>query len=300
MTREPIGILHPGEMGISIAATMQSSGHTVYWASDGRSAQTRARAQQFALHDTGTLANLCEICPVIVSVCPPHAAEAVAANVLAHGFRGTYVDANAISPERAGHMAERFTAVGASFVDGGIIGGPAWTPRSTYLYLSGSAANAVARYFAAGPLETAVIGASPGKASALKMCYAAWSKGTTALLAAVLAAAEALDVRADLEAQWALDGSELAEEAAPRLRRVTRKAWRFEGEMGEIADTFAGAGLPDGFHRAAAGVYRRLTGFKGRDELPPLDEVLEALLLPRDLTGLPRPVRSTGQEHGLT
>jgi 3-hydroxyisobutyrate dehydrogenase-like beta-hydroxyacid dehydrogenase len=297
MTREPIGILHPGEMGISIAATIQSSGYTVFWASDGRSAQTHARAQQFALHNAGTLANLCEICPVIVSVCPPHAAEAVAANVLAHGFCGTYVDANAISPERAGHMAERFTAVGASFVDGGIIGGPAWTPSSTYLYLSGSAANAVARYFAAGPLETVIIGESPGKASALKMCYAAWSKGTTALLAAVLAAAETLDVRAELTEQWVRDGSELAEGAAPRARHVTRKAWRFAGEMDEIANTFGGAGLPEEFHRAAANVYRRLAGFKGRAELPPLEEVLAALLPQRDLTGLPRPVRSTAQEQ---
>ena len=48
--------------------------------------------------------------------------------------------------------------------------------------------------------------------------------------------------------------------------------------MEEIADTFDGAALPGGFHRAAAEVYRRLAGFKGRAELPPLAEVLAALL----------------------
>lgn len=276
--RQSIGLLHPGEMGISLAATLQNSGHNVFWASDGRSAHSRARAEQHALHDAGTLATLSRTCPVIVSVCPPDAAEAVAASVLAHGFRGTYLDANAISPQRAAGMAQAFAAAGATLVDGGIIGGPAWTPRSTWLYLSGPAAGDVAGYFAAGPLETVVLGETPGKASALKMCYAAYSKGTTALLSAVLAAAEALDVRAELAAQWARDGSELADGAEPRVRRVTRKAWRFAGEMDEIADTLGGAGLPDGFHRAAAEVYRRMAEFKGLSELPPLDVVLQALL----------------------
>src|SRR5580765_4690600 len=101
---------------------------------------------------------------------------------------------------------------GASFVDGGIIGGPAWTPNSTWLYLSGSDAARAASYFSAGPLETRVIGEGVGKASSLKMCFAAYTKGTTALLCAVLATAEALDVRAELEQQWSQDGSKAAEQ----------------------------------------------------------------------------------------
>jgi hypothetical protein len=48
--------------------------------------------------------------------------------------------------------------------------------------------------------------------------------------------------------------------AADRLRHAERsaaaKGWRWSGEMEEIADTFAAAGEPDGFHRAAAEVYR--------------------------------------------
>ncbi|MCK7519679.1 MAG: DUF1932 domain-containing protein [Ignavibacteriales bacterium] len=43
---------------------------------------------------------------------------------------------------------------------------------------------------------------------------------------------------------------------------MTAKAWRFEGEMHEIASTFEGAGLPDGFHEAAAEIYHRMAGFK--------------------------------------
>lgn len=276
--RQHVGIIHPGEMGISVAATVQNSGYSVAWASEGRSPQTGARAEKYALYDVHSLSRLCKSCSVIISVCPPHAAEEVATSVLSHHFSGVYLDANAISPQRSRHIAKAFTNVDVSFVDGGIIGGPAWSRHSTWLYLSGRAANEIAAYFSAGPLETVVLGNDIGKASALKMCYAAYTKGTTALLSAVLAAAEALDVRSDLEGQWSCDGSELAEGAAKRVTRVTRKAWRFAGEMDEIADTFRAAGVPDGFHHAAADIYRRMTVFTGSPELPPLEDVLQTLL----------------------
>ncbi|HET8679006.1 MAG TPA: NAD(P)-binding domain-containing protein [bacterium] len=193
-----IGILHPGDMGISVAAAAQKSGHQVYWASEGRSAQTRERAEKFKLHDVGTLRALCGTCTVIVSVCPPHAATGVAQAVLDHGFTGMYLDANAISPQRAIDMSRTMTAAGVAFVDGGIIGGPAWTPGETVLYLSGPRAGEITGCFSGGPLETRVIAGDAGKASALKMCFAAYTKGTTALLSAVVAAAEQLGVREDL------------------------------------------------------------------------------------------------------
>ena len=169
-------------------------------------------------------------------------------------------------------------AAGASFVDGGIVGGPAWQPDSTWLYLSGPRAAEAAALFAAGPLETVVIGDEIGKASALKMCYAAYSKGSTALLCAVVAAAEQLGVREDLNRQWAHDDPRSPDQNAGRVRRVTAKAWRFAGEMDEIAATFRSAGLPGEFHAAAATLYRRLAGFKDAAATPSLDEVLAALV----------------------
>jgi 3-hydroxyisobutyrate dehydrogenase-like beta-hydroxyacid dehydrogenase len=278
MDKQQVGILHPGEMGISIAATMQNSGYDVYWAGEGRSSQSRARAEKHNLLDAGTLAQLCTTCSAIVSVCPPDAAEELAREVLAQGFTGLYVDANAIAPERAKRIGAAMAQAGATFVDGGIIGGPAWKPGSTRLYLSGGAAEEAAQLFSAGPLETVIIGDAIGKASALKMVYAGYTKGTTALLAAVMAAAESLDVLADLQAQWAHDGSELAEGAAKRVRQVTAKAWRFASEMEEIAATLGDAGMPDGFHQAAGDVYRRMADFKGTPETPSLEAVLAALL----------------------
>lgn len=271
-----VGILHPGDMGISVAASARNGGHTVYWVSEGRSPQTRERAEKHGLVDAGTLAHLCEVCSVILSVCPPAAAETVARDVLAQGFTGLYVDANAIAPQRAEHIGQLMSEAGARFVDGGIIGGPAWKSGATWLYLSGEAANEAAALFSAGPLETSVIGDEIGKASALKMCFAAYTKGSTALLCAALAAAESLGVRAELTEQWTRDG--FAEQATNRVRNVTAKAWRFAGEMEEIAATFDEAGVPDGFHLAAADIYRRLAGFKGAEETPSLDAVLAAML----------------------
>jgi 3-hydroxyisobutyrate dehydrogenase-like beta-hydroxyacid dehydrogenase len=275
MTR--IGILHPGEMGTSVAAATVNSGHEVYWASENRSDKTRQRAVEQKLIDTGSLPQLCRTCEIILSVCPPHAAEHVAILVAETGFEGFYLDANAISPERAKKISLLMEEKNIHFVDGSIIGGPAWRPGETWLYLSGADAGVIANCFKNGPLETKILGNEVGKASALKMCYAAYSKGSTALIAAVLAAAEALGVREELYQQWDSDDPSLAEQLNRRVKRATAKAWRFEGEMREIAATFRDAGLPNGFHAAAAEVYRRMAELQQTDETHTLNELLAAI-----------------------
>lgn len=285
MTQQRIGILHPGEMGISIAASAQKSGHGVAWASEGRSSATCERAAKYQLHDTRTVANLCAECSILISICPPDAAEIVAHQVVASGFGGLYLDANAISPQRAVRIGGAMLQAGIAFVDGGIIGGPAWEPDRTWLYLSGPRAEEIAACFSGGLLRTHVLGAPIGRASALKMCYAAYTKGTTALLCAILAAAEQLDVRAALSEQWDRDDPHWAEQTEQRVRKVTGKAWRFAGEMDEIAATFREAGLPGDFHAAAAIVYRRLARFKEARTTPTLDEVLSALVEPEKKPG---------------
>lgn len=275
-----IGILHPGEMGISIGAAAKNTGHQVYWSTQGRSAKTRERAEKFNLIEIDSLFQFCRTCEIIISICPPHAAEEVASSVSEAGFRGLYLDANAISPQRAINMGTLLEANGAHFVDGGIIGGPAWRPKETWLYLSGTYSQEIATCFSNGPLETKMIGHEIGKASALKMCYAAYTKGTTALLSAILATAESLGVRNELYQQWDMDEPDFSERTNRRVARVTAKAWRFEGEMMEIASTFHDANLPNGFHFAAAEVYHRMADFKDSHETPPLNDVLQALLNP--------------------
>ena len=126
-------------------------------------------------------------------------------------------------------------------------------------------------------METRVIGVDAGKASALKMCFAAYTKGTTALLCAILATAEQLGVREDLYQQWSQDDPRFAEQVVRRVRQVAAKAWRFAGEMEEVAATFRDVGLPGEFHTAAALLYRRLAPFKVARGTPALEDVLTAL-----------------------
>jgi 3-hydroxyisobutyrate dehydrogenase-like beta-hydroxyacid dehydrogenase len=285
ITEQTIGIINPGAMGISVAATMQNSGFDILWAAQGRSAQSKARAAQHNLIDVRTTAELFRRCTVLVSVCPPHAAEDVADQAIAAGFRGLFLDANAIAPQRAVRMGSKLQAAGISFVDGSIIGGPAWQAGKTWLYLSGAEAQTAVTYFAAGPLETEVLSSEIGHASALKACFAAYTKGRTALLSLILAGAQTLGVRPSLERQWERYWPGFAAETQQSVRGVTAKAWRFEGEMHEIASTFESVGLPGGFHAAAAEIYARMAEFKDAAKVPELDEVLTAVCspLPSDL-----------------
>jgi 3-hydroxyisobutyrate dehydrogenase-like beta-hydroxyacid dehydrogenase len=239
-----IGLLHPGEMGAAIGDALRAGGHDVIWASEGRSEDTRARAS--SLRDVGTVAALVAEAELILSVCPPHAALDVARAT--QGFAGTYVDANAVSPMRAAEVA----ALHPRFVDGGIIGPPPRAAGDTRLYLSGTQAADVARLFSGSIVDARV---APD-ASALKMAYAAWSKGTAALLLAVRDVARHFGIEDALADEWRLSQPELFDRLASAERSAAKKGWRWVGEMEEIADTFEAAGAPGGFHRAAAEVYR--------------------------------------------
>jgi 3-hydroxyisobutyrate dehydrogenase-like beta-hydroxyacid dehydrogenase len=273
-----IGILHPGEMGASVGAAARVAGSSVCWASAGRSEVSRRRAEKAGLEDAGTLEALVADSEVIVSVCPPEAARTLAASVMDAGFTGIYVDANAVSTDTARAVAGVVEGAGARFVDGGIIGPPAHTEGTTRLYLAGGDAAAAASAFKGSMIETLVIGDRPGAASALKMCYAAWTKGSAALLAAIRALAVAEDVESALLEEWNISQHGLEARSAAGACNNAFKAWRFAGEMREIAATFEAAGLPGGFHQGAGDIYTRLAGYKDCDPPPPLAEVIEKLL----------------------
>jgi 3-hydroxyisobutyrate dehydrogenase-like beta-hydroxyacid dehydrogenase len=271
-----IGLIHPGAMGASVGAAARSNQHTVLWASSGRSQETIERAERANLEDIGTVPELVRASDIVLSVCPPSAAGDVAREVLEQGFTGLYVDCNAISPDRTRAIQRIVERAGAEFVDGGIVGGPAWTHEAgTNLYLSGPRAQEVADCFAGSPLGTPVVSERIGAASAVKMGYAAYTKGTTALLTAILGMVEKEGVRASLASQW---GDTFTAQTLRRVCANTAKAWRFEGEMYEIADTFRGAGLPGDFHQGAAQIYKRLAGFKDHSETPSIEAVLDMLL----------------------
>ena len=268
-----LGLLHPGELGAAVGRCLTGRGHEVLWASEGRGPDTAARAAAAGLSDAGTIAALAGRAQVIISVCPPHAALDVAWAV--HGFGGLYVDANAVSPGTAREVARLICESGGRSVDGGIIGPPPQRPDTTRLYLSGDDAGQIAALFAGTPLDARVVSGSVTAASAVKMAYAGWTKGTAALLLAVRALAREQGVEDALLAEWALSQPGLDARSAGAARSAAAKGWRWVGEMEEIGATMSAAGLPDGFHQAAAEIFRRSPRGAAGDDV--LDQVLGEL-----------------------
>ena len=272
-----IGLLHPGEMGAAVGAAARLNGARVIWASDGRGDATRQRAGAAGLEDVGTVERLVAESRLILSICPPAAAVDVGREVAALGFRGVYVDGNAVAPDTTIAVGDIVSGGGAQFVDGGIIGPPPHRPGTTRLYLSGLGAADVAARFGQGPLTAIALDHRIGAASALKMAYAGWNKGSQALLLAIRALAAREGVDEALVREWALSMPDLAKRTEQAVAGNTKKAWRFVGEMREIASTFAATGLPQGFHEAAAEVFERMAHWKDAPTPPSLAEVQKAL-----------------------
>jgi 3-hydroxyisobutyrate dehydrogenase-like beta-hydroxyacid dehydrogenase len=241
-------------MGAAVGAVLAGAGHRVVWASNARSGETRRRAGEAGLEDVGSIAELVGAAEIVFAVCPPHAARAVAESVV--GLDGLYVDANAIAPASAREVGGLVEAGGAAFVDGGIVGPPPREAGTTRLYLSGERAAEVADLFAGSALDARVVSPEPGIASAVKVAYAAWTKGSAAMLLAVLEFARAEGVEHVLLDEWELSIPELGPRSDRAAASAQAKGWRWIGEMEEIADAFASVGLPAGFHRAAADVFR--------------------------------------------
>jgi 3-hydroxyisobutyrate dehydrogenase-like beta-hydroxyacid dehydrogenase len=251
-----VGLLHPGEMGAAVGGCLVSVGHEVLWDPAGRSRATTGRA--LAAELTGVkFDRLIADSSVILSICPPHAALDVAHQVAAAGYTGCYVDANAVSVATAQQVAAVVTAAGASYVDGGIIGQPPESAGHTRFYLSGPRASEVRSLFSRSQLDARITEGPLYAASTVKMAYAAWTKGSSALLLAARALARAGGVERTLLAEWQLSQPNLAAQSERSATAAAAKGWRWIGEMEEIAASMNAAGLPDGFHEAAAEVFDR-------------------------------------------
>jgi 3-hydroxyisobutyrate dehydrogenase-like beta-hydroxyacid dehydrogenase len=248
---EIVGLLHPGEMGAAVGAELKRAGKTVLWASEGRSEATRARAEEAGLDELGTVDELRRSSEVILSICPPHAALDVAHSVA--GFEGLYLDANAVAPATVREIT------GLRCVDGGIVGAPPRHPTTTHLYLSGPDAPAVAELFDGTGVVCRVVSDEVGAASALKLAYAAWTKGTAALLLAIDSFARTEGVSDALSEEWHESLPHLSDALVRAERSAAAKGWRWVGEMEEIAAAFQADDLPRGFHEAAAEVFRAWT-----------------------------------------
>jgi 3-hydroxyisobutyrate dehydrogenase-like beta-hydroxyacid dehydrogenase len=231
-----VGLLFPGEMGAAVGTAANAD---VVWASEGRSRATAERAAN--LTDVGSVEELVRSSDTILSICPPAIAEETAEQVFGLGFGGTYVEANAISPERM----RRIDGLGPNVVDGSII-----AATGINLYLAGPGADEVAALFAGSEVRAIPIGGRVGAASALKMAFGGWNKIGIALTAQAHAIAKAYGVDDRLEAEGV---------PADRLQWVADRAWRWAPEMEEIAEVCAELELDDGIPRGAASFYRSVS-----------------------------------------
>lgn len=272
MTR--VLLLHPGVMGTSLGSNLKENGHEVFWVSENRSEATVVRASQAKLTRTGSVTEAIADVEVVLSVCPPENAIDVGRAVAGTGFSGTYCDANAIAPTTAQRLLDCY---GERYVDGGIVGPPAHVHGHTRLYLSGPNASQIANLFQNTRVQTEVLVNGPLTASAMKMCYAAYTKGTAALILGIRALAAHYGVSSALQAEWSQSQNSLWDRSERIGPGTSRKAWRFAPEMREIAKTFDYAELPSGFHEAAAEIYSRMTSLKHEEDVE-TKEVLQYLL----------------------
>ncbi|WP_329046943.1 DUF1932 domain-containing protein [Amycolatopsis sp. NBC_01488] len=270
-----VGLLHPGAMGAAVGAVLAGRGVPVSWLPAGRGPATRRRAEAAGLTEARDLTG----CDVVLSVCPPAAALDVARAVADSGFGGLYLDANAISPRHAAEI-ERILE-NATVADGGIVGPPPRASGTTRLYLSGPGSG-VARLeslFDGTHLRPVALAGPVGKASALKLAFAAYNKLTFALAAQSHALAQRHGVGGELRelAADVLPGTPFG--APDGITAAAAKAWRWEGEMAEIAETCADTGLSPALVTAAGELFGRWRDHRDDDGVA-LGDLLQALVTP--------------------
>ena len=256
-----VAILMPGDMGHGVGQALIAEGHRAVCALDGRSQHTRGLAGTAGMEDLGTLEQAVAAADVVLSILPPDRAVAQARDVASAmqttGARPVYVDCNAISPATLDLVAAEIQATGATFIDCGIVGlNPIKTPPTRF-YVSGPDCTAM-KALESESMQVKVIGTSVGQASALKMVYAAGTKGVWTLQTALLLTAMRLGVIDPLVEE--LEYSQSAQIAAMRNRVpfLPADAARWVPEMQEIAATFASAGVTDKFHLGAAEIFSLL------------------------------------------
>ncbi|CUW33335.1 NAD(P)-dependent oxidoreductase [Streptomyces reticuli] len=278
MDKPTVGILHPGSMGAAVAACAATNAASVLWCSQGRSPASAARAQHAELTPVSTLRELLDRSGIVISLCPPAAAEDLARDVAEHAFAGTYVEANAVSPERAQRIAG-LLGPAATVVDGAVVGSPPVGGKTPTLYLSGptAATTTVETVFDRTAVRTKVLGTEVGQASALKLSYTAYQKASRVLAALATGMACQYDVDQELlEVAARRSTSYLAE--PEYIPKVAARAWRWGPELEEAADTLEAAGLPPEMLRAAASTLARWNDAK--DSELTLTDALDRLAQP--------------------
>ena len=259
-----VGVVSPGDMGQAIAGRLKESGLSVHAALDGRSERTRALARAAGLNDCGSMEKLVVACELVISVINPGEALAVARQTAAAlkktGRKIAFADLNAVSPQTARDADRMIRDAGGMFIDGGIIGPP---PRGEKdkprIYVSGPDAYLMEQIKHPN-LLVRVMSERVGDASGVKMCYAAMTKGTTALAVELLMAARKLGVEQTLEKELRESRSDIFEWQLRNIAVMPPKAYRWVPEMEEIAKTFSELGMTRRIFEGASDMYEMVAG----------------------------------------
>jgi 3-hydroxyisobutyrate dehydrogenase-like beta-hydroxyacid dehydrogenase len=261
MSISTVAILSPGEMGAAVGAALHKGGMKIITCFEGRGAGTRERAEAAGFRGVDTLDALLTEADIVFSILPPeHAtalAETVAEAMRRSGNTRPYCDCNAVAPDTARAIGAIINAAGAPYIDGGIVGSPPGGPKPTRVFVCGPEAG-VMDAFDGMSIAIRQCGPELGRASAIKMVYAAITKGTSALHAAVLLAAEKMGVTDELYGELAYSQGAVLKRMENMTPALPAVAERFAGEMREIAATLAAVGVPSGFHDGAAELYELL------------------------------------------
>ena len=257
-----VAVIAMGEMGAGVAARLVERGAKVRTSLEGRSAASAERAKAAGVGITDDDEALVSGADFVLSIVPPARAGELARRLLpairAANGRAVYVDCNAIAPQTVTAIAAPFEAAGVAFVDAGIIGGPpepsGFTPR---IYASGDQAEAFATLNDVG-LDIPVLSNRIGDASALKMAYAGTTKGSSAVMAAMMLGAARAGVAEAFVAEMKSSQAGRLEAAVRQLPAVLKKAYRWEGEMEEIAKFLLPETGGAGLFLGAAQLYRDL------------------------------------------
>ena len=287
MALTTVGILSPGDMGHAVGQVLGSYGLQVIACLKGRSKRTRSLASRAHIVDVPNHEDLVRQADIILSILVPAQAEH-AAQTAARAIRDTnanpiYADCNAIAPQTVRRVGQVITHAGGRFVDASIVGSPPRADRRTVFYASGPHAPSFQELREYG-LDVVILGDQIGLASAMKMCYAALTKGLTAMCTELLTAAEALGIAEDLRREFRSSQAALYERMERQLPRMPMKSRRWVGEMEQIASTFEGVGLTPAIYAGAADIYRFVGGTQLADLTP--EDLVPATGLPELISTL--------------
>ena len=266
-----VAILSPGDMGHAVGQRLRENELDVITCLVGRSNRTRALASKAGIRDVPNLEALVEeadlVMSMTVSAAVPGLCSQVAEALKATGASALFAECNAIAPNLVRELEPLITDAGGKFVDVSIIGGPPRPGYSPHFYASGEHAPQFAQLNDFG-LEVLDLNGGVGKASGIKMCYAAMTKGSWALYSQLLMAAELMDLTEPLLAEFHSGQQAVLQRMESTLPTVPPRSRRWVSEMEEIRDTFASLGMTPNLFEGVAEMYRFIGSTPLGEEFP--------------------------------